>query len=74
MQPSKEREASDGDPMDDLDDLLDDDLADEGDASTTEASGGGSATGSGGGGRIGVDGRWFSLKSFALSLVAVALG
>jgi len=27
MQPSKEREASDGDPMDDLDGLLDDDLA-----------------------------------------------
>jgi len=81
MQPSKEREASDGDPMDDLDDLLDDDLAD-GDGASDADSGGaaaakpsaGSAESAGGSGRIGVSGRWFSAKSFAVALAAVALG
>jgi len=34
MQPSKERDADDGDPLDDLDDLLDDDLA-SGESSTS---------------------------------------
>ena len=81
MQPSKEREASDGDPLDDLDDLLDDDLTEGGEAdtgsggaatdSTAEGAGGGSADR--GGGRIGVDGRWFSAKSFAVVLAAVAV-
>lgn len=90
MQPSKEREAGetrdtgDGDPLDDLDDLLDDDLAggresDVGADATPEASAGSTATprssaGSGGStGRIGVDGRWFSLKSFAVAVLAVAV-
>jgi len=84
MQPSKEQEASDDDPMDDLDDLLDDDLAGgEGDAESSAGTGadaegvsGTSQSGGGGsgGGRIGMDGRWFSAKSFAVALVAVALG
>jgi len=84
MQPSKEEEASDGDPMDDLDDLLDDDLAGgESSASSdgpgTDAAGGGSAesaaaAASDEGGRLGTSGRWFSAKAFALSLVAVAVG
>ena len=83
MQPSKEQEASDDDPMDDLDDLLYDDLAGgEGDAESSAGTGadaegvsGTSQSGGGsGGGRIGMDGRWFSAKSFAVALVAVALG
>ncbi|WP_435075702.1 hypothetical protein [Halorubrum sp. HHNYT27] len=83
MQPSKEREASDGDPMDDLDDLLDDDLAEDGtSASSTEAgadTAGVDTSGATAGmdaetGRVGASGRWFSAKAFALSLVAVAVG
>ncbi|VTT86077.1 unknown [Halorubrum sp. DM2] len=85
MQPSKERESSDGDPMDDLDDLLDDDLADsEGDSAaepdgpaTAEPSGTNaerSAGAAGDTGRVGVSGRWFSGKAFALALLAVAVG
>ncbi|QKY18010.1 hypothetical protein [Halorubrum sp. CBA1229] len=83
MQPSKERESSDGDPMDDLDDLLDDDLTEggeaapsggaESDAATGESSGH-AASASGEEGRVGMGGRWFSGKAFALSLVAVAAG
>ena len=83
MQPSKERESSDGDPMDDLDDLLDDDLAEggetapsggaESDAATGVSSGEAVAAG-GEGSRVGMSGRWFSGKAFALSLVAVAAG
>ena len=83
MQPSKESESSDEDPMDDLDDLLDDDLA-EGNSGT---SSGGVAVGDGatdsdtttagdaasGEGRIGVSGRWFSAKAFALALAVVAV-
>ncbi|MGM0447374.1 MAG: hypothetical protein ACQERM_03855 [Methanobacteriota archaeon] len=84
MQPSKERESSSDDPMDDLDDLLDDDLArgegasdaDSGGAAATDAGAGsarsaGSAAGSG---RIGVSGQWFSAKAFGLALVTVAIG
>ncbi|PAU84595.1 hypothetical protein CK500_03525 [Halorubrum salipaludis] len=87
MQPSKEREASDGDPMDDLDDLLDDDLADgdgggEADSGSAAsagsdaapAAGTGSGAGGSGSGRVGMDGRWFSAKSFVLALVAVGVG
>jgi hypothetical protein len=82
MQPSKEREASDGDPMDNLDDLLDDDLGgDETSTSVNEAGVEDSSVGDsdsaavrGGEGRVGVSGRWFSAKAFALSLVAVAVG
>jgi len=82
MQPSKEREASDGDPMDDLDDLLDDDLKDGGGdsgpaasaASKAEGVTGSEATSGGGGRRVGTDGRWFSAKAFAVALVAVGLG
>ncbi|WP_200531748.1 hypothetical protein [Halorubrum sp. LN27] len=87
MQPSKEREASDGDPMDDLDDLLDDDLADgdgggkadSGSAASAgsdaaPAAGTGSGAGGSGSGRVGMDGRWFSAKSFVLALVAVGVG
>lgn len=82
MQPSKEREASDGDPMDDLDDLLDDDLADDegsavadesvrtGDATTDPATG----SADGDGGRIGTSGRWFSAKAFLLALATVGVG
>lgn len=81
MQPSKERDADDGDPLDDLDDLLDDDLASGGADSTSgpeataeSSAGGETATGTGGSGRIGIDGRWFSLKSFALVVLAVGFG
>ncbi|SDG07266.1 hypothetical protein SAMN04488067_11453 [Halorubrum xinjiangense] len=87
MQPSKERESSENDPMDDLDDLLDDDLAggegasgaDSGGAAPTDTDAGsarsaGSTAGSGGTGRIGVSGRWFSAKAFGLALVTVAVG
>ncbi|WP_066415501.1 hypothetical protein [Halorubrum aethiopicum] len=88
MQPSKERDAEesgtapDGDPLEDLDDLLDDDLAgggsavDDGsaDAEATAAGASTAASGSGGSGRVGVDGRWFSLKTFAVAVVAVAAG
>jgi hypothetical protein len=81
MQPSKEREASDGDPMDDLDDLLDDDLAGgETSASSDDASVEGtgdtadSPTAAADAGRVGASGRWFSAKAFALSLVVVAVG
>jgi len=77
MQPSKEREASDGDPMDDLDGLLDDDPGRRG--GTRRRDGRrrnrrierGSA---GNAGRIGVSGRWFSAKAFALALVTVGVG
>jgi hypothetical protein len=83
MQPSKEREASDGDPMDDLDDLLDDDLAgDEPSASSAETGGDTTGTDAAGpttdagadAGRIGASGRWFSATAFALSLAVVAVG
>ena len=84
MQPSKERESSEGDPMDDLDDLLDDDLAgdegesgaDAGGAATPEPStdSAGTAGSAGDAGRVGVSGRWFSGKAFALALVTVAVG
>lgn len=87
MQPSKERESSDDDPMDDLNDLLDDDLAggegasdaDSGDvaaadAGTESARSAGNTGGSGDPGRIGVSGRWFSAKAFGLALVTVAVG
>ena len=84
MQPSKERESSDGDPMDDLDDLLDDDLAGgegESDAGSGGAAAAGADTGSAAGvgsdataGRIGISGRWFSGKAFGLALVTVAVG
>ncbi|TKX58812.1 hypothetical protein EXE44_04515 [Halorubrum sp. SS7] len=81
MQPSKERESSDDDPMDDLDDLLDDDLAggegasdaDSGGAANAEPSAG-TAGSAGGSGRVGVSGRWFSAKAFGLALVTVAVG
>ncbi|GAA0722736.1 hypothetical protein J2744_000048 [Halorubrum trapanicum] len=84
MQPSKEPESSEGDPMDDLDELLDDDLAsgegesdaDSGAPAAAESSAGSArSTGSTGEtGRIGVSGRWFSAKAFALALVTVAVG
>ncbi|QKG93761.1 hypothetical protein EXE43_21985 [Halorubrum sp. SS5] len=81
MQPSKERESSDDDPMDDLDDLLDDDLAggegasdaDSGGAASAEPSAG-TAGSAGGSGRVGVSGRWFSARAFGLALVTVAVG
>ncbi|TKX79476.1 hypothetical protein [Halorubrum sp. SD626R] len=82
MQPSKE-ESSDGDPMDDLDDLLDDDLADgeptaSSDGAGTDAapadSSESAAVADGDSGRLGASGRWFSAKAFALSVVAVAVG
>ncbi|MFC7324535.1 hypothetical protein ACFQMF_08080 [Halorubrum rutilum] len=83
MQPSKEEESSDGDPMDDLDDLLDDDLAEGGstassdgagtDAAPSESSGRATAA-SDDGGRLGTSGGWFSAKAFALSAAAVAVG
>ena len=92
MQPSKEREAGetrdtgDGDPLDDLDDLLDDDLAggdggaDVGtDATSGDAAGPAATSRPPAGsdrtsGRVGVDGRWFSLKGFAVALLAVVVG
>ena len=69
--------------MDDLDDLLDDDLAGgEGDSDADAGAGGvatpestaGSEAGSGDAGRIGASGRWFSAKAFGLALVTVAVG
>ncbi|WP_434521945.1 hypothetical protein [Halorubrum sp. AS12] len=70
--------------MDDLDELLDDDLAsgegesdaDSGAPAAAESSAGSArSTGSSGkSGRIGVSGRWFSAKAFALALVTVAVG
>lgn len=70
--------------MDDLDELLDDDLAsgeeesdaDSGAPAAAESSAGSTrSTGSSGkSGRIGVSGRWFSAKAFALALVTVAVG
>ena len=79
MQPSKEREASDGDPLEELDELLDDDIAGEDDVdngpdSRTGTSQSDAAGGSRGGGRIGVDGRWFSLKAFVVAIVALGFG
>ena len=77
MQPSKEREASTEGVTDDLDSLLDDDLAaDErgGDADGDSAGSSAATATADDGGRIGVDGRWFSLKSFAVALGAVAVG
>ncbi|WP_418282553.1 hypothetical protein [Halorubrum sp. DTA98] len=82
MQPSKERAGSDGDPLDDLDDLLDDDLAGESgrdavadrDAPETTPSGGGSERGGRPAGRVGIEGRWFSIKSFAVAVIALGLG
>ncbi|MES3160659.1 MAG: hypothetical protein PPP55_03700 [Halorubrum sp.] len=84
MQPSKEREAEDGDPLEDLDDILDDDLASSGGSAAADASVSETASTddevtagpsrSSDEGRIGVDGRWFSLKSFALAAVAIGSG
>jgi len=86
MQPSREREESDGDPLDDLDDLLDDDVAGEGDVDPTPEAGADagsdagaspstadSGTGSASGGRIGMDGRWFSAKSFGVAVLALGV-
>ena len=88
MQPSKERESSDDDPMNDLDDLLDDDLAEErsGSATATGATADTAAdsnmsdgdaaadpTTASGESRIGMSGRWFSAKAFAVALVVVAV-
>lgn len=83
MQPSKERESSDGDPLDDLDELLDDDVvgddagaASDGASADRDAAADARREGRAGsdGGRIGMDGRWFSLKSFAVALLVLALG
>ncbi|SMO67423.1 hypothetical protein [Halorubrum cibi] len=83
MQPSKERDAEEavdageGDPLDDLDDLLDDDLSGGRSGASTDSTApadAGSVSGSSGGGRVGVDGRWFSLKAFGVAVVAVAVG
>jgi len=83
MQPSKERDASDEGPLDDLDDLLDDDLT-EGETAESGAADSGDAADSvtgdetvestdSDGGRIGMSGRWFSAKSFAVVAAAVAV-
>ena len=78
MQPSKERESSEDDPMDNLDDLLDDDLADGEGQSDAETGGAGTAEPTASTaeepGRVGVSGRWFSAKAFAFALVTVAVG
>ncbi|GAB6880425.1 hypothetical protein JCM17823_26990 [Halorubrum gandharaense] len=89
MQPSKEREADDGDPLDDLDDLLDDDLREEGGAdgaganaaSGADVAGAEDATsgtdaparGDTGGGRIGMDGRWFSAKALLFAVLILGV-
>lgn len=74
MQPSKERESSERDPVDDFDDLLDDDLAgDEGDFAASSA-GDRSRDAETGAGKVGLDGRWFSGKALGVALVAVAVG
>jgi hypothetical protein len=77
MQPSKEREAADGDPLEDVDDLLDDDLA-GGDSSSvapeSDVGGASPTTASDDGGRVGVDGDWFSLKAFVAAVLAVGVG
>ncbi|SNR23203.1 hypothetical protein [Halorubrum vacuolatum] len=82
MQPSKEREAADGDPLDDLDDLLDDDLSSDGgsvsgpdrDDDTRKDTRDDTRRGAGIRDRIGLNGRWFSLRGFAIALVAIGLG
>lgn len=80
MQPSKE-ESSEDDPLDRVDELLDDDLA-GGDAASADpdtavgdpdATTGSDAT-AGGSGRVGVDGRWFSVRSFVLAVLAIGAG
>ena len=75
MQPSKERESSQDDPLDGVDDLLDDDLAaGDAEASTAPDTPTQSATTTAGPGRIGVDGRWFSARSFVLAVLAIGAG
>ena len=74
MQPSKEREASERDPVEGLDELLDDDrTGDEGDPAASSAGERPQATETEVG-RIGLDGRWVSGKALALALVAVTVG
>ena len=79
MQPSKEREAADGDPLEDVDDLLDDDLA-GGESSSAapgsdvESASSTTASDDAGRGQVGVDGDWFSLKAFVAAVLAVGVG
>ena len=69
MQPSKERESEETDPLEDLDGLLDDDLAGE-----AGDEGGQSGSGAPPTSRIGIDGRWLSLKLLGVTIVAVGVG
>lgn len=69
MQPSKEREPDETDPLNDLDGILDDDLTQE---SVDEK--GGSRAGSTGSARVGLDGRWLSLKLLGVTVAVVAAG
>ena len=69
MQPSKERESEETDPLEDLDGLLDDDLSEE-----AGDEGGQSGSGAPPTSRIGVDGRWLSLKLLAVTIVVVGVG
>ncbi len=69
MQPSKERESEETDPLEDLDGLLDDDLA--GEAGDEGGQSGSSAPPTS---RIGIDGRWLSLKLLGVTIVAVGVG
>jgi hypothetical protein len=69
MQPSKERESEETDPLEDLDGLLDDDLAGEADDEVGQSRSGVTTTP-----RVGVDGRWLSLKLLGVTVAAVAAG
>jgi len=75
MQPSKERESSEREPVDDLDELLDDDLAgDEGDSAASSTGERSRDADTGATGKVGLDGRWFSGKALGIALAAVAVG
>lgn len=69
MQPSKERESEETDPLDDIDGLLDEDRS--GEASDEAGQPRSSAPLAS---RVGVDGRWLSLKLLGLTVVTVAVG
>jgi hypothetical protein len=69
MQPSKERESEETDPLEDLNGLPDDDLAGEV-ANKVGQSGSGVTKRP----RVGVDGRWLSLKLLGVTVAAVATG
>ena len=69
MQPSKERESEETDPLEDLDGLLDDDRSGEASNEAGQSRSGAPPTS-----RVGVDGQWLSLKLLGVTGAAVAAG